>query len=40
LRVHHELLQGAADEAGDVGAVAGKADGLLAKSGRSLYRSQ
>lgn len=36
LRVHHELLQGAADEAGNVGAVAGEADGLLAKSGRSL----
>ena len=36
LRVHHELLQSATDEAGDVGAVAGKADGLLSQSGGSL----
>ena len=32
LRVHHELLQGAADDAGDIGGVAGEADSLLAKS--------
>lgn len=36
LRVHHELLQCATDKAGDVGAVASKADGLLSQSGRSL----
>jgi hypothetical protein len=38
LRVHHELLESAADEAGDVRAVTGEADGLLAKSGGSLGR--
>jgi hypothetical protein len=36
LRVHHELLQSAADETGDIGAVASKADGLLSQSCRSL----
>ena len=36
LRVHHELLEGAADETGNVGAVASKADGLLSQSGGSL----
>lgn len=32
LRVHHELLEGAADEACDVGAVASEADGLLSEA--------
>jgi hypothetical protein len=36
LRVHHELLQRAADQAGDVGAVAGEADGFLAEAGGAL----
>ena len=36
LRVHHELLQCATDEAGDVGAVTSKADGLLSQSGGPL----
>ena len=36
LRVHHELLQGAVDEASDVEAVRSKADGLLSQSGRAL----
>ena len=40
LRVHHELLQCAANEAGDVGAVASKTDGLLSQSSRSLNWSQ
>lgn len=39
LRVHHELLEGATNQAGDVGAVTGEADGLLAESGGALERS-